>query len=98
MLAQSSNYRNQILTHAASLLLRSGGFLFVCLFVCFFGKGEKRTPHTFTSRVTSPPNERISQHLCYQCPIFQAVTTKGTIDEKCVYPLFRQAVNAKLIQ
>ena len=40
MLAQSSNYRNQILTHTASLLLGSGGFLFVCLFV-FLGKGKK---------------------------------------------------------
>ena len=35
-----------------------------CLFV-FFGKGEKRTTRTFTSRVTSPPNEHISQHLYY---------------------------------
>lgn len=73
-----------------------------CLSVClgFWERGKKDASHIyFKSR--QPPNERISQHLCSQCLSLleiQAITMKGAIDEKSVYPLFRQVVNAKLIQ
>ena len=74
-------------------------FMFNLRRLFFPGKGKKRTPDTFTSRVVCCPLPKVSVNICVIVMIHIVTEIQAIYIEMIfIYPRYRQAVNVKLIQ